>query len=63
MEKSSRDTPKKREVSHMDKLRNQAFPSQRSLEFFHKNSQEKFQMKTDCVKKNKLTKCVKRVQT
>jgi len=47
----------------MDKLRNQAFPSQRSLEFFHKNSQEKFQMKTDCVKKNKLTKCVKRVQT
>ena len=28
-----------REVSHMHKLRNQAFPSQRSLECFHKNSQ------------------------
>jgi len=29
----------------MDKFRNQAFPSQRSLKFFHKNSQEKFKAK------------------
>jgi len=34
----------------MDKLRNQAFPSQRSQECFHKKFLIKIQMKTDCVK-------------
>jgi len=45
----------------MDKLRNQAFPSQRSLNFFHKISQEKFQGKQ--IVRNKLTKCVNKVKS
>jgi len=43
----------------MDKLRNQAFPSQRSLNFFHKISQEKIQSKTNFNCEKELSKYVK----
>jgi len=35
----------------MDKLRNQVFPSHRSLKFFYKNSQEKFKGKQIVLKR------------